>query len=76
MIELHLPRRLLVHDEDTFREEHREARSFLLAASLREECFSLYCIKNKTDWQKDRLKELINCPACQEKWFLNLIGEK
>lgn len=68
--------KLLVHDEDKFREEHKEACSFLLAAGLRYECFNLYCRTYKSDWDKNRLKELLVTPACQERWFLNLLGEE
>jgi hypothetical protein len=73
---LNLPKHMLVHDEDTFHEQYKDARAFLIAASLRDECFTLFCRKHKSDWDKKRLEELLECPACKERWFLNLIGEE
>ena len=67
--------RLLLQDAETFREEYKDACFFLLAASLRCECFTIYGRKHQSEWDKNRLKELLTSPACQEKWFLNLIGE-
>ncbi|MCK9172380.1 MAG: hypothetical protein M0O99_02710 [Desulfuromonas thiophila] len=65
--------KLLSHDVDTLNEVFPQAATFIRAAHLREEAFSLLCQRHNSflsDWQKQRLEELLAAPACQESWFL------
>ena len=66
----------LLHDETIFEEKYKDAYFFLLAAELRYECFSLYCRgSHLSEQQKNRFKELLETPACKERWFLQQIGK-
>lgn len=65
--------KLLSHDTDTLKERFPDAAAFLRAAALREEAFSLLCQRHNSflsDWQAQRLEELLAAPACKESWFL------
>ena len=68
--------RLLSHDTDTLKEQFPQAYSFLRAAALREEAFALLCLRHNhndlSDWQKKRLAELMDCPACNTHHFLSI----
>jgi hypothetical protein len=71
---------MLEKDKKEFLEKFPEAKSFLLNAELRQECSTLFRQrKNRirpTPYEKKRLKELFECPACQEEWFLKILQEK
>lgn len=67
--------KLLAHDTDAFRELYPSAYAFLNAAFLREEAFSLLCQRKNSfinDWQKNRLAELLETPACNTHHFLKI----
>jgi hypothetical protein len=71
---------MLEKDKIDFIEKFPSAENFLRAAELRQECFTLFKQrKNRirpTPYEKKRLKELFECPACQEEWFLKILQEK
>ena len=62
--------RLLARDREFFDFEFPEARSFLNAAHLRHQAFSLL-----NQWEKDRLMALMETPACNTQWFEKLINK-
>jgi hypothetical protein len=67
---------MLEQDERTFQEEYYRAANFLLASALRSECVMLHNRTAKTEGDMKRLDELLNCPACQEEWFVKEYVEK
>lgn len=65
---------LLVTDMEYFEKTYSDAVAFLQAGELRMEAFALARNPNRTPWQNDRLKELMeNAPACMEPWFVDKI---
>jgi len=64
--------RLLTVDQNILIEKYPEAERHLMESHLRYECFSIMChpFTSLSQWQKDRLVELFNCPACNTQWFL------
>lgn len=64
---------MLPEDQKKLKEDFPRASSFILASELRYECFTLIKRSIKTSWDKKRIKELLNCPACKEKWFIEKI---
>jgi hypothetical protein len=71
---------MLEKDRKEFLEKFPDAENFLIGAELRQECFTLFRQrKNRirpTPYEERRLKELFECPACQEEWFLKILQEK
>ena len=65
---------LIVKDQDDFERCFPEANRFLRAAHLRHEAFVLSCKGIPlTEWQENRLAELLMTPACQVVWFKKMI---
>jgi len=65
--------KLLIKDMEMFLKEHTETYRFLEAAHLRYEAFNLLHRQNILNhWEKTRLSELLECPACQVQWFLKI----
>jgi hypothetical protein len=64
---------MLEKDEAVFRSRFHEARSFILAAELRSECYVLCRENNWNEWRDKRLDELLHAPACRETWFIVML---
>ena len=64
--------RLLTTDQNIFIDKYPEAEAFLIAAHLRYECFNIMCkpFSALTGWEKNRLVELFNAPACNTQGML------
>jgi len=68
---------LLIKDQDDFQRCFPEANRFLRAAHLRYEAFCFSCRESTlNEWQKKRLAELLELPACQVAWFQKTINDK
>jgi hypothetical protein len=65
---------MLEKDKKEFLEKFPDAENFLMAAELRQECFTLFRQRlNRirfNPYEEKRIKELFEYPACQEKWFI------
>ena len=61
--------RLLAQDRNDFMDCFPGAYEFLTAASLRYEASALLCNVRRTQWENNRLNELLGTPACKIEWF-------
>lgn len=61
--------KMIINDYDNFYSRFVDARRFLEAAHLRHEAYGLLLKPSLNNWQQQRLKELMDIPACQEQWF-------
>lgn len=68
---------MLPKDQEIFQEKYPDADHYLIASGLRAECYNLYLTTDRvrTDWQRKRLIELLESPACNEPWFLHLLAD-
>jgi hypothetical protein len=62
--------RLLVRDQEILQRRYTDAAIFLGAAHLRYECYCLAVNPVRTEWEKQRLRELLGVASCREAWFV------
>lgn len=65
---------LLERDQAFFSTEFSKANVFLIAAKLRMECHTIGIKKTMLLWESERLRDILNAPACQEDWFLDQLA--
>jgi hypothetical protein len=64
---------MLNHDRAEFYSRFHEAASFLTAADVRLECYSLCRNQNRNQWAEGRVDDLLDAPACRVPWFVIMI---
>jgi hypothetical protein len=63
---------MLEVDRELFSSKYPDAAAFMLAASLRHECYVIGRRRpsERTNYHRGRLEELLRSPACREPWFV------